>query len=234
MKKYIGWIAVAVSLVIIIVAASVLYDKLGSSYGSENDGLTTLPKPIERPSESNAESKAESNIESKVESSGTPKPESNVESNSQTVDESSSKPESSEQKPFNSPDFKIVDINGNSVKLSDYMGKPIILNFWASWCPPCKAEMPDFESKYKEYGNEIHFLMVNVGDASLNDAKKFIATSGYTFPVFYDQWQEASYAYGAESIPATYFFDSDGNIVAYRVGMLSASMLQQGIDMILD
>ena len=132
------------------------------------------------------------------------------------------------------PDFTVYDADGNAVKLSDYFGKPIVLNFWASWCGPCKAEMPDFEEVYKERGEEIQFLMVNCtgGRETLESAKSFIADSGYTFPVFYDLDLDASMTYGTSSIPMTFFIDAEGYLTAYTQGTTNADVLLQGIGMI--
>lgn len=134
------------------------------------------------------------------------------------------------------PDFTVYDEEGNAVKLYDYFGKPIVLNFWASWCGPCKMEMPDFEEKYLELGNEVQFLMVNMTDGSretVETASGFIAGQGYTFPVFYDADYSAAMAYGIYSLPTTYFIDADGHAIARATGAISAENLQKGIDMIL-
>ena len=131
------------------------------------------------------------------------------------------------------PDFTVYDANGNPVKLSDYFGKPIVLNFWASWCPPCKAEMPDFQETYEEMGGRINFLMVNAtGSETLAEAKAFIESSGYTFPVFYDTKDSASMAYGVSSLPTTYFIDAQGRAVAQATGAISKELLLKGIGMI--
>ena len=133
------------------------------------------------------------------------------------------------------PDFTVQDGEGNSVKLSDFFGKPIVLNFWASWCPPCKAELPDFEDAYKKYDGEVVFLMVNMTDNQMETvevAKDFVKTHGYTFPVYYDVDYQAATVYGIRSIPQTYFINAAGEAVASATGMISADQLEQGIGMI--
>ncbi|MBQ8724063.1 MAG: TlpA family protein disulfide reductase [Oscillospiraceae bacterium] len=135
------------------------------------------------------------------------------------------------------PDFTVYDIDGNEVKLSDFVGKPVVLNFWASWCGPCKSEMPDFETVYNEYGNDIHFMIVNMTDGSretLETASSYVKESGYTFPVYYDTEYDAAVTYSVYSLPTTYFIDSKGYLVAQGSGALDIDTLYQGIGMILD
>ena len=134
------------------------------------------------------------------------------------------------------PDFTVYDLDGNTHRLSDFQGKPVILNFWASWCGPCKMEMPDLEKAYQEYGDRIQFMLVDLTDGSQETVEKasaFIKEQGYTFPVFYDTAMEGAYAYGVSGIPVTYFINSEGVFVAYYQGAMSADILQQGIDMLL-
>ena len=140
-----------------------------------------------------------------------------------------------EEQEFLAPDFVVYDEAGNAVNLSDFFGKPIILNFWASWCGPCKSEMPDFNEKYLELGQEFNFVMINMTDGSretVETASAFITEQGYEFPVFYDTQSEAAYTYGAYSLPTTYFIDAEGHVIAQATGAIDGETLQRGIDMI--
>ena len=135
------------------------------------------------------------------------------------------------------PDFTVYDLEGNPHKLSEFRGKPVILNFWATWCGYCKMEMPDFNEKYQEYGEDVHFLMVNVTDGTQETVEKasaFVAEEGYTFPVYYDTTLEAATTYPTSGLPVTFVIDADGAVIAWQQGMMSAQTLQKGIDMVLE
>ena len=134
------------------------------------------------------------------------------------------------------PDFTVTDKDGNLVNLHDFLGKPVIVNFWASWCGPCRSEMPDIQKAYEQYGDDIHFLIVNLTDGSretVGSATDYISQSGYTFPIYFDTTLSAASAYGAYSIPMTYFIGPNGEPIARYPGAMTASILQQGIDMLL-
>lgn len=133
------------------------------------------------------------------------------------------------------PDMTVYDRDGKEVHLSDHIGKPIVLNFWASWCGPCQMEMPDFNEKYQELGEEVQFLMINVTDGSRETVEKasaFIEEQGYGFPVFYDTEFDAANTYGASSLPTTFFIDAQGKVTAQAKGAIDGETLQRGIDMI--
>ena len=130
------------------------------------------------------------------------------------------------------PDFTVYDSDGKEVRLSDFEGKGVVLNFWASWCGPCKSEMPDFQELYEQYGEDIHFVMVNMTDGgreTVESASKFIQKEGYTFPVYFDTEYDAATVYGVSTIPTTYFIDKNGCGAAMGRGMLSKELIEEGI-----
>ena len=134
---------------------------------------------------------------------------------------------------FPAMDFTVYDIDRNPVKLSDFFGKPILINFWATWCPPCKSELPDFDRVYADYGEDVVFMMVNMTDGSrdtVESASAFTADNGYSFPVYYDRDLDAAYTYGASSIPMTVLIGADGNIVGGQVGVLTEEQLRIILD----
>lgn len=135
---------------------------------------------------------------------------------------------------FSAPDFTVLDQNGNPVKLSDHVGKPIVLNFWATWCTYCVQEMPDFDAMQKQYP-DVQFMMINAtttNGETMEDAKAFVDNYGYSFDVFFDTQGQAIRAYEITSYPTTFFIDAQGNLVARGSGMLNADSLAQGIQMI--
>ena len=133
------------------------------------------------------------------------------------------------------PDFTVYDLDGNPVSLSDFFGKPIVLNFWASWCGPCKMELPDFQEVYDEVGSDVQFLIVNMTDGSretVESASAYLVDQGYTFPAYYDTQFSAAMAYGVSAIPCTYFIDTQGCAVARSTGAIDAQTLLEGISLI--
>jgi thiol-disulfide isomerase/thioredoxin len=133
------------------------------------------------------------------------------------------------------PDFTVMSRAGEAVKLSDAFGKPLVVNFWATWCGPCKSELPAFEAAYRSY-DDVEFLMVNLTDGSretVESARDYMDGQGYTLPVYFDTDLSGAVAYAVSSVPSTYFIDENGALVAYGKKALSAEKLQAGIDMLL-
>lgn len=200
--------------VLLLGSAYLLYERLGQETEIGQLAVHETPVPAEQ-----GEQSGEAPVQNEADSVSDDKDRDKVEN---------------EEKPL-APDFTVYDAEGNAVQLYDYIGKPIVLNFWASWCSPCQREMPDFDEKYLELGDKVQFLMINMTDGSretVDTAYEFIAEKGYSFPVFYDTDSTAAIAYGAYSIPTTYFIDADGYALARASGTIDADTLQTGIDMI--
>lgn len=113
--------------------------------------------------------------------------------------------------------FKLTDFEGNEVPFSEFQEKTVFLNFWATWCPPCIAEMPDIYDLYQKTNKDVTFVMISLDDDQ-EKAKKFIARKEYDFPVYFLQSSLPS-VYNPKSIPTTYVLSPDGNIVLERHGM---------------
>jgi len=133
------------------------------------------------------------------------------------------------------PDFTVYDAEGKAVRLSDFKGKPVVLNFWASWCPPCKSEMPHFNTVYADVKNDIVFLMVDLVDGQRETQAKgqqYVQEQGFSFPVYFDTKQSAADTYGIASIPTTIFIDAAGNAVTGYQGAIDEQTLRAAIDLI--
>jgi len=150
------------------------------------------------------------------------------------ITENTNAPDESKESEINddkqlAPDFKVVNKDGETVSFSDYKGKPMIINFWASWCGFCVKEFPAFENVYNEYKNDINFMMINVTDGqqeTFEGAKSFIEDKGYTFPVYYDTELIPSNIYGAYSIPITVLIDADGFYLGTHQGAMNEETLR--------
>ena len=205
-----------VLFIVLMVGASVLYNSLSADFTL--DSLSV-----------------EEGVESTDDTTNTAANDSQSSENNGNNSEDSSS--SADVQLTQAPNFTVYDIEGNEINLSDFFGKPIIVNFWASWCGPCKMEMPDFDEAYQTYGNDISFLMVNMTDGSretVEIASSFIEESGYSFPVYYDTNYSAAITYSVSSLPTTYFIDADGNLIAHARGAINDATLQKGIDIIYD
>ena len=198
--------------------------------------VTTEPEPETTPepevtTEPEPETTPEPEVTTEPEPETTPEPEVTTEPEPETTPEPEETTEPGYSEYDLAPDFIVFDANGNPVRLSDMRGKPVVLNFWASWCPPCKAEMPDFDKVSRELDGEVVFMMVNIWDTQAA-AEAIIDSMGYTFPVYFDLLEDAVGKYGIESIPQTFFIDKWGGLVAHGVGALSEADLRYGISMI--
>lgn len=131
-------------------------------------------------------------------------------------------------------DFTLEDIDGNEISISDYKGKVLMLNFWASWCPPCKAEMPHMEKVYNELkGEDFDMLTVNLTTAEKNGrdgANKFINDMGYTFPVVYDVDGKVADKFRITGIPTTYIINKEGIISSFIKAPLDEKGIKREIE----
>lgn len=131
-------------------------------------------------------------------------------------------------------DFALTDQYGETHRLEDYKGKTIFLNFWATWCPPCKAEMPDIQEIYETYDTEGEDALVVLGVATPSmgqegteeEIRTFLEENGYTYPVLMDTEGELFGAYGVYSLPTTFMIDREGNVFGYVSGMLTKDMME--------
>lgn len=135
-------------------------------------------------------------------------------------------------------DFVVYDEDFNKVKLSDYIGTPVVLNFWASWCPPCRGEMPSFDEMSKKYSKDkIAILMVNLTDGqreTVDIAKQFIKDNNYNMKVLFDNKMDAANKYKISAIPRTIFINRDGYIVEDDRGEITKEQLESEIKLLLE
>lgn len=132
------------------------------------------------------------------------------------------------------PDFNLKDQYGVVHSLENYKGKVIFLNFWATWCPPCKKEMPDVESIYKEYGeNKKDVVILGVNSEKENEVKKFLKDKGYTFPTVIDENSEVMRKYFIQAFPTSFVIDKEGNVYGYVMGGLTKEQIKQVIEEVL-
>lgn len=133
------------------------------------------------------------------------------------------------------PDFAMEDAMGNEVRLSDFLGQPVVLNFWATWCPNCVLETPYFEALYQEMGGDVQILKVNlIGSRgeTRSAVNSFMDTGNYTLPLYFDIYGDGAQAFSIRFIPATFFITPEGYIASNVQGAINETTLRNGIDMI--
>lgn len=129
-------------------------------------------------------------------------------------------------------DFNLKDLDGKEISLSDLKGKKVFLNFWASWCPPCRAEMPDIEKLYTETkDSDLVIIAVNLGEDK-DTVKSFIDKNNYKFKVLLDSDQNVAAKYNITSIPTSFFIDKEGTIVEKRIGAMTYEEMKNYVNTI--
>lgn len=237
MKKQKKLLFFSFILVFLMVGASVLYNYLGDKIqqdnlqeeGEESDDLISEGDSNDKDSDDDTSSKEDSN--SNTSNEGTSDGE-NADDKTSTDD--TKKEEVPKLKP--AKELRVTDMDGNEVALSDFKGKPVVINFWATWCSICKNEMIDFQMMYDQYKDDVEFMMVSVTDGyreTVKKASEYIDKKGYTFPVYYDTLRDAYFIYNISAVPVTYFIDAEGNVVKMLKGGLDRLTIENGIAKIL-
>ena len=195
--------------------------------GDKTPAMTAGTEPESADSESGAETEA-------TEADKATAPEDTAGDGEEGADQA----EAGAQEVLPAIDFTLKDQYGNTHSLSDYKGKTIFLNFWATWCPPCRAEMPDIQKIYETYDTEGDDALIVLGVAgpgygnekSEEGIKEFLDENGYTYPVLMDTTGELFSAYGIYSYPTTFMIDRDGNVFGYASGQLNEDMMKNIIE----
>nr|WP_182199949.1 redoxin domain-containing protein [Paraliobacillus salinarum] len=127
------------------------------------------------------------------------------------------------------PDFTLETLSGDQVSLSDYRGKKVMLNFWATWCPPCRAEMPAMQNFYTD--NDVEVLAVNLisTETAKQDVVDFVDSFGLTFSILLDEGNQVALAYGIRPIPTTYMIDTNGVIQKKSFGPMNQEQMEQAL-----
>lgn len=130
------------------------------------------------------------------------------------------------------PDFACLDESGSETHLSVFIGTPVVINFWATWCPPCRNELGSFNQMYEKYGEEVQFMMVDLTDGdreTIQGVKDFIVENAYSFPVFYDTKGSGMMAYGITAVPQTFFITADGKIYGQYFGSVTEEQIESAL-----
>jgi peroxiredoxin len=126
------------------------------------------------------------------------------------------------------PDFDLTTLDGEQAALSDFRGEPVMVNFWATWCPPCRAEMPDMQKLYEDNGYTILALNMTSTETNVEDVGEFVDELGLTFPILMDETADVMENYSIQVYPTSYLIDSSGRVQRVILGAMNYDqMLQQ-------
>lgn len=138
--------------------------------------------------------------------------------------------ENGELKGKAAPEFSLETLDGKTVRLADFRGKAVLLNFWATWCQPCKIEMPWFEELQREYGAQgLQVVGIAMDDAPKEDISKFAKEMGVNYPILLGKESVGDAYGGVQFLPSTFFIDRDGKIVDRIFGLKSRSEIEDNI-----
>ena len=228
MNKYLKTILIVLLLVVVIGGAGIGYNYLSKNYkDKQKDEKTSV--------EATTEEVTEDNIKEKTDDSTVGQSETEVATEESSKEEKTEEGSGSDEQTATAPDFKFLNMDGEEVHLSDFFGKPVVLNFWATWCGPCQMEMPYFDTAYKKYSEDINFLFIDLTDGSrdtVESAKAFVDEKGFSFPIGFDTEYDGAYTYAVSSIPMTFFIDKDGVIQAYQIGTIDEGVLNEQLELL--
>ena len=189
-----------------------LVDNLGA------DGVEEISDGTSEPGDVSSEESIKETITSSEEVTSTSEEESEVSETQQGNVE------------YLSPDFTLESLTGEKITLSDFAGHVVVLNFWATWCPPCRAEIPDFQAAWDKYkDNGVVFLGVSI-DQNKSDVESYIKDSGVTYTILLDLTNQVAGLYGISAIPTTFILDVDGSVLFSQVGSMTIDQLSAQIE----
>lgn len=156
--------------------------------------------------------------------------EATLEENDETSDQTDGGPKVGTSVGNLAPDFTLSSTTGKTVSLSDYRGKRVMVNFWGTWCPPCRAEMPDMEKFYQE--NDVEILAVNLTptESNVSDVTDFIDEFGLSFQVLLDEELTVSSRYGIQPVPTSFMVDSKGIVQYVALGAVNYEQMVQALN----
>lgn len=207
-------IAVLVVFVAVIALAGVAYAALGNRAQEAGQDAAQVSAP-------GSAATSTSSVASEASSSAT----------------ASSATASSATPDMDSFDFEVESMDGQTVKLSSMKGRPTVVGFWATWCPPCNDEAPAVQALFDKYGDRVNFMMVDATDGhreTADDVRAWLDEKGYTYPVYLDTHDmQATYMYQATRLPTTVVFDANGYVVNYFAGVMSEEGMARDLDALL-
>ncbi len=128
------------------------------------------------------------------------------------------------------PDFTLKDLKGSEVQLSKLRGKKVMINFWATWCPPCRQEMPEIEKFFQEKKEDIEILAINIDGGAPKNVAEYIKKMKITFPVVLDEKDRVNERYKVMTIPTTFFVDENGVIINKYYSVMSLGVMKELIN----
>lgn len=219
-------VIVVIALAVLIFGAKFGYDKLKTS---EAINQSTTPQVEADKSEMDKTDEEKNDVSTDASNNG---------------GEKDKKDEKADAKSTKAPNFTVRDIDGNKVEFASFVGKPVVINFWATWCKYCRQEMPDLQEVYNEYKSQgVEFLLINATDnqgETRENVMAYLKENNITMPVYFDEGiigvdgltveDSAQAVYGVPSYPSTVFVDKDGNIAGAKIGLITKEELVKALD----